>query len=148
MDLAGVDVCLVGDSAAMVVHGHDTTLPITLEEMLSHFRAVARGASRPLLIGDLPFGSYERDPAQAIETATRIMKEGGMDAVKARSVLITLVPIRPRSRGERRFLRTFPGVSLRPSPLGFDPRPRRLSTPSDAFELHPDIRVEKDGEDG
>ncbi len=132
MDLAGVDVCLVGDSAAMVVHGHDTTLPITLEEMLSHFRAVARGASRPLLIGDLPFGSYERDPAQAIETATRIMKEGGMDAVKARSVLITLVPIRPRSRGERRFLRTSnPGVSLRPPLAAFIDRStlRHLSTP-------------------
>ena len=82
VDSAGIDVALVGDSAAMVVHGHDTTLPITLDEMLSHCKAVSRGASRPLLVGDLPFGSYEQSAAQAIEAATRMLKEGGMDAVK------------------------------------------------------------------
>ena len=82
VDSAGIDVALVGDSAAMVVHGHDTTLPITLDEMLSHCKAVSRGASRPLLVGDLPFGSYEQSTAQAIEAATRMLKEGGMDAVK------------------------------------------------------------------
>lgn len=82
VDLAGIDVCLVGDSAAMVVHGHDTTLPITLEEMLVHCRAVSRGAKRPFLVGDLPFGSYEQSPTQAVDTATRMLKEGGMDAIK------------------------------------------------------------------
>ncbi|XP_022735270.1 3-methyl-2-oxobutanoate hydroxymethyltransferase 2, mitochondrial-like isoform X2 [Durio zibethinus] len=82
LDTAGIDICLVGDSASMVVHGHDTTLPISLEEMLVHCRAVARGAKRPLLVGDLPFGTYETDTSQAVDTAVRVLKEGGMDAIK------------------------------------------------------------------
>jgi len=59
VDLAGVDVVLVGDSVGMVVLGYDTTLPVTFDEILHHCRAVSRGAKRPLLVGDLPFGSYE-----------------------------------------------------------------------------------------
>jgi 3-methyl-2-oxobutanoate hydroxymethyltransferase len=64
VDSAGVDLVLVGDSAAMVAHGHDNTLPISLDLMLQHCRAVVRGAPRPLVVGDLPFGSYESSPAQ------------------------------------------------------------------------------------
>lgn len=64
VDVAGIDVCHVGDSVSMVIHGHDTTIPITLEQMLAHCRAVARGAKRPLLVGDLPFGTYESSSNQ------------------------------------------------------------------------------------
>ncbi|KAG5107458.1 hypothetical protein JHK84_044365 [Glycine max] len=66
LETAGVDICLVGDSAAMVVHGHHTTLPITLEEMLVHCRAGARGAKTPLLVGDLAFGTYESSSNQVM----------------------------------------------------------------------------------
>jgi 3-methyl-2-oxobutanoate hydroxymethyltransferase len=82
VDEAGIDLLLVGDSAAMVVHGHDTTLPISLEEMLVHCRAAARGARRAFLVGDLPFGSVEVSAAGAVASAVRMLKEGGMDAVK------------------------------------------------------------------
>ncbi|KAK2992519.1 hypothetical protein RJ640_025878 [Escallonia rubra] len=64
LDSAGIDICLVEDSASMVVHAHDTTLPITLDEMLVHCHAVARGAKRPFLVGDLPFGTYESSSHQ------------------------------------------------------------------------------------
>lgn len=82
VDQAGIDMLLVGDSVGMVVHGHDTTLPVTLDEMLMHCRAVTRGAKNPFLVGDLPFGSYEASPEQAITSAMRLVKEGGMDGIK------------------------------------------------------------------
>ena len=81
-DDAGVDVILVGDSAAMVVLGHDSTVPATMDEMLMLTRAVTRGAQRPLVIADLPFGSYHVSVEQAIESAIRFVKEGQADAVK------------------------------------------------------------------
>jgi 3-methyl-2-oxobutanoate hydroxymethyltransferase len=93
VDQAGIDLLLVGDSAAMVVHGHDNTLPITLEEMIVHCKAVARGASRPFLVGDMPFGSYEVCTTQAVATAVRLLKEGGMDAVKLEGVISCELPI-------------------------------------------------------
>jgi 3-methyl-2-oxobutanoate hydroxymethyltransferase len=79
---AGVDAILVGDSLAMVVLGHDNTLSVTMEEMLHHARAVSRGARSPLLIGDMPFMSYQADAAEAVLNAGRYLKEGGMNAVK------------------------------------------------------------------
>ena len=82
LDAGGVDVVLVGDTLGMVVLGYDSTVYVTLEEMIHHTKAVARGTERALLIGDLPFGSYNEGPAQAIRSATRLIKEGGCAAVK------------------------------------------------------------------
>lgn len=81
-DDAGIPVLLVGDSAANVVYGYDTTVAITVDELLPLVRAVVRGAPHALVVADLPFGSYEGGPAAAPATATRFMKEGGAHAVK------------------------------------------------------------------
>jgi len=81
-EAAGVDLVLVGDTAAMTVLGHSSTTPVSLDEMLVLAKAVRRGLRTPLLVGDLPFGSYERSDEQAIETATRYVKEAGCDVVK------------------------------------------------------------------
>lgn len=82
MDRAGVDSILVGDSLGMVVLGYETTLPVTMEDMLHHSKAVARGASKALLIGDMPFMSYQVSVADAVRNAGRFLQEAGMDAVK------------------------------------------------------------------
>ncbi len=82
VEQAGVDIVLVGDSAANNVLGYSDTVPVTVEELLMLTRAVRRGLKTPLLVGDLPFGSYEASDAQAIETAHRFVKEAGCDAVK------------------------------------------------------------------
>ena len=79
---AGVDMVLVGDSAAMTVLGYPSTVPVTVDEMLMLTRAVRRGLTTPLLVGDLPFGSYEASDALAVETAQRFVKEAGCDLVK------------------------------------------------------------------
>lgn len=81
-DAAGVEVLLVGDSAANVVMGRSTTLPITVEEMLVFAKSVVNGATRALVVVDLPFGSYEVSPQQAVETSVRVLKESGAQAVK------------------------------------------------------------------
>ena len=81
-DAAGIDLILVGDTAAMVVLGHDSTVPVTMDEMLFLTRSVVRTAERPLVIGDLPFGSYEASDEEAVHNATRYVKEGGADVVK------------------------------------------------------------------
>jgi 3-methyl-2-oxobutanoate hydroxymethyltransferase len=81
-DEAGISVLLVGDSAANNVYGYDTTLRVTVDELLPLVRAVVRATSYALVVGDLPFGSYEEGPTQALRTAVRFMKEGGCHAVK------------------------------------------------------------------
>ncbi|MEO3857667.1 3-methyl-2-oxobutanoate hydroxymethyltransferase [Acrocarpospora sp. B8E8] len=81
-DEAGIPVMLVGDSAAMVVFGYDSTLPVTVDDLISLTAAVVRGSSRAMVVADLPFGSYQASPQQALESATRFMKEAGAHAVK------------------------------------------------------------------
>ncbi len=82
LDQAGVDALLVGDSLGTVIEGHETTIPVTLEAVLHHTRAVARGARRALVIADLPFLTYQVTPAEALRNAGRLVQEGGAHAVK------------------------------------------------------------------
>jgi 3-methyl-2-oxobutanoate hydroxymethyltransferase len=82
VDAAGVDVILVGDSASNVMAGHETTLPITLDQMIYHASSVVRAINRALVVVDLPFGSYQSDPKEALRSSIRIMKESGGHAVK------------------------------------------------------------------
>jgi len=82
VDDAGADVILVGDSLGMVVQGQETTLPVTLDEVVYHCRMVARARRRALLVGDLPFLTYQVNPARAVRNAGRLIKDGGVDAVK------------------------------------------------------------------
>jgi 3-methyl-2-oxobutanoate hydroxymethyltransferase len=82
LDGAGIDVVLVGDSASNVVHGHETTLPITLDQMIDHAKAVGRAVKRALVVVDMPFGSYQGDSQLALQGAVRIMKESGAHCVK------------------------------------------------------------------
>jgi 3-methyl-2-oxobutanoate hydroxymethyltransferase len=100
---SGVDLVLVGDTAAMTVLGYDSTVPVTVDELLVLVKAVRRGLRSPLLVGDLPFGSYEVSDEQAVITAQRFVKEGGCDAVKlegggvmierARAIASTGIPV-------------------------------------------------------
>jgi len=82
VDTAGIDVILVGDSASNVMAGHETTLPITLDQMIYHASSVVRAVDRALVVVDLPFGSYQSDPKEALRSSIRIMKESGSHAVK------------------------------------------------------------------
>lgn len=82
VDAGGVDAILVGDSASNVMAGHETTLPITLDQMIYHAQSVVRGVSRALVVVDLPFGSYQSDSQKALDSAVRIMKESGAHAIK------------------------------------------------------------------
>ena len=82
VDAAGIDLILVGDSASNVMAGHETTLPITLDQMIYHASSVVRAANRALIVVDLPFGTYQSDSKEALRSAIRIMKESGAHAVK------------------------------------------------------------------
>ena len=82
VDAGGVDAILVGDSASNVMAGHETTLPITLDQMIYHAQSVVRGVNKALVVVDLPFGTYQSDPQKALDSAIRIMKESGAHAVK------------------------------------------------------------------
>src|SRR5574343_1295106 len=82
VDSAGVDVILVGDSASNVMAGHETTLPITLDQMIYHASSVVKGVKRALVVVDIPFGSYQGNSSEALRSAIRIMKESGAHAVK------------------------------------------------------------------
>jgi 3-methyl-2-oxobutanoate hydroxymethyltransferase len=93
-DAAGVDLILVGDSAAMVVLGHDSTVPATVDEMLILTRAANRGARRPLVVADLPFGSYHVSDEQALATGIRFVKEAAADAVKLEGAGVMLSRVR------------------------------------------------------
>src|ERR671920_2521049 len=82
LDGAGIDVLLVGDSASNVMAGHETTLPITLDQMIYHAQSVVRGVKRALVVVDLPFGTYQGSSKEALNSAIRIMKESGAHAIK------------------------------------------------------------------
>jgi 3-methyl-2-oxobutanoate hydroxymethyltransferase len=93
-DTAGIDLLLVGDSLGNVVQGHDTTLPVTLEEVLYHTALVSRAAHRALVVADMPFGSYQVSPEDAVRNAIRCVKEGGAQAVKLEGGVVVLETIR------------------------------------------------------
>ena len=82
VDEAGIDIILVGDSLAQVVLGYDSTLPVTVDEMLHHTRAVRRAVKQALLVADMPYGSYHTSPEDAVRNASRFLKEAGAEAVK------------------------------------------------------------------
>ena len=96
LDQAGVDALLVGDSVAMVVLGYENTLSVTLDDMLHHTRAVARGAARALIVADMPFLSYQVSADEAVRNAGRLLQEGGASAVKIEGARPVLGAVRRR----------------------------------------------------
>ena len=142
VDAAGVDIVLVGDSAANVVLGYPSTVPVSVDELLMLVAAVRRGLRRPLLVADLPFGSYEISDAQAVATAIRFVKESGADAVKlerggtsvdrAAAIVAAGIPVMGHvgltpadGHGPRRLPRPGPAGRARPWPSWPTPPPWR-----------------------
>ncbi len=99
VDKTDIEMILVGDSLGMVVLGYDGTVPVTMEEMIHHTKAVVRGAKNTLIVGDLPFGSYNISPEDGVRNATRMMKEGGADCVKLEGGLAVTDTVRAIVRG-------------------------------------------------
>ena len=130
VDAAGVDVILVGDSAANVMAGYETTLPITLDMMIYHARSVTRGAKRALVVVDLPFGTYQGNSKVALDSAIRIMKETEADAVKMEGGEEILESV-------QRILSA--GIPVM-AHLGLTPQsmcaPRRRPRPRNSFAMH------------
>ena len=94
VDAGGVDAVLVGDSAANVMAGYETTLPITLDHMIYHTQCVVRGIDRALVVADLPFGTYQSNPEKALESAVRMMKEGGVEIEESiRKIVNAGIPV-------------------------------------------------------
>ncbi len=94
LDAAGLDALLVGDSASNVIHGHETSVPITLDQMIDHAAAVVRGVKRALIVVDMPFGTYQGSSQLALQSAVRIMKESGAHAVKMEGGEVVIDSIR------------------------------------------------------
>ncbi len=94
LDAAGLDVLLVGDSASNVIHGHETSVPITLDQMIDHAAAVVRGVQRALIVVDMPFGTYQGSSELALQSAVRIMKESGAHAVKMEGGEVVIESVR------------------------------------------------------
>ena len=94
-DEAGMDMVLVGDSLGMVVMGLEGTVEVTMEHMIHHIKAVVRGCKGPLIVGDMPFMSYNTSIREAIQNAGRLMKEGGCEAIKLEAVSILLLQSKP-----------------------------------------------------
>ena len=133
LDRAGIDVLLVGDSLGMVVEGHDSTIPVTLDAMIHHTRAVSRGTKRALVVGDMPFMTYQTGLDDAVRNAGRIIQEGGASAVKiegGRAVLDVAARLNDVGIPVMGHLGLTPQSVLRLG--GFRPQAR---TPEDADEL-------------
>jgi 3-methyl-2-oxobutanoate hydroxymethyltransferase len=139
LDEAGIDLILVGDSGAMVFAGHETTLPITVDQMIYHTQAVSRGVKRALLIADMPFLSFQVSPEEALLNAGRFLKEGGADGVKieggeamaktAQKLVQVGIPVMGHIGLTPQSIRTFGGYRL------------RGKRPNEAKELKRDAKI-------
>lgn len=128
VDQAGIDVILVGDSASNVMAGHETTLPITLDQMIYHAASVVRGVKRALVVVDMPFGSYQGNSKEALNSAIRIMKETAADAIKlegGEEILESIQRILSAGIPVMGHLGLTPRASINSGPMPFAPKKKR-----------------------